>query len=89
MSSTSYAAAVNGALVLLQTTGFYLDNSFANHAPMAAEALARLGYCDEVDGWVDGNIRHRRYEPLPERVAADQRRVWRGMAVSAGKRGGD
>ncbi len=36
MSSTTYAQAVNGALDRLQTTGFYLGNTFANHGPMAA-----------------------------------------------------
>jgi hypothetical protein len=40
MSPTTYAQAVNGALDRLQTTGFYLGNTFANHGPMAAEALA-------------------------------------------------
>jgi hypothetical protein len=66
MGSISYADAVNGALDRLRTTGFYLGTSFANHGPMAAEALATLGYCDEVDGWLDANIRHRDYGPLPD-----------------------
>ena len=65
MGSVSYADAVSGALERLRTTGFYLGEFFANHGPMAAEALAKLGYCDEVDGWLDANIRHRDYRPLP------------------------
>ena len=66
MGSLDYTEAVNGALDRLSTTGFYLDHFFANHGPMAAEALAKLGYCAEVDGWVDANIHHRTYGPLPE-----------------------
>ncbi|HWF30265.1 MAG TPA: hypothetical protein VG327_18165 [Mycobacterium sp.] len=65
MGSIDYTEAVNGALDQLRTTGFYLDHFFANHGPMAAEALATLGYCDEVDSWVDANIRQREYGPLP------------------------
>jgi hypothetical protein len=48
MASITYAEAVNGALDRLQTTGFYLDGFFTNHGPMAAEALAALGYCDDT-----------------------------------------
>jgi hypothetical protein len=91
MSSTTYAEAVNGALDRLQTTGFYLGNTFANHGPMAAEALARLGYCDEVDDWVDDNIHHREYGPLPEPwqpIDAASRKDWQ-PALGDHKRGGD
>ena len=66
MGSASYADAVNSALDRLRGTGFYLGEFFANHGPMAAEALAKLGYCDEVDGWLDANLRHRDYRPLPD-----------------------
>ena len=66
MGSISYADAVNNALDRLRGTGFYLGEFFANHGPMAAEALATLGYCDEVSGWLDANIRHRDYRPLPD-----------------------
>jgi hypothetical protein len=66
MGSASYTEAVNGALDRLRTTGFYLGEFFANHGPMAAEALAKLGYCNQVDGWLDANIRHRDYRPLPD-----------------------
>ena len=66
MGSVSYADAVNSALDRLRGTGFYLGEFFANHGPMAAEALATLGYCDEVSGWLDANIRHRDYRPLPD-----------------------
>jgi hypothetical protein len=91
VNSTTYPEAVNGALDRLQTTGFYLDGSFANHGPMAAEALARLGYCDEVDGWVDANIHHRKHGPLPERwqpINDQLRQDWQ-EALGDRKRGGD
>jgi hypothetical protein len=65
LSSITYSDAVDGALHRLQTTGFYVGNFLANHGPMAAEALATMGYCDEVDAWLDANIAHRRYSPLP------------------------
>ena len=66
MGSVDYTDAVNAALDRLRPTGFYLGEFFANHGPMAAEALARLGYCEEVDGWLEANIRHRDYRPLPD-----------------------
>ena len=44
MGCIDYTDAVNGALERLHSTGFYIGDSFANHAPMAAEALAKLGY---------------------------------------------
>jgi hypothetical protein len=91
MNSTTYAAAVNSALDRLQTTGFYLDNFFANHGPMAAEALAGLGYCDEVDGWVDANIHHRKHGALPNRsdpINGKVRKDWQ-EALGDRKRGGD
>ena len=34
---------------------------FAFHAPMAAEAMAALGYYDEVSGWIERNRAERRY----------------------------
>src|ERR1700687_2951885 len=91
MQTISYSDAVHGALDRLRPTGFYIDDLFANHAPMAAEALARLGYCDEVDGWVDDNIHHREYGPLPERwqpINAASREDWQS-ALGDRKRGGD
>jgi hypothetical protein len=86
MGSVDYTDAVNAALDRLRTTGFYIGDFFANHGPMAAEALAMLGYCDGVDGWVDANIAHRDHGPLPEPTEpiAD----WR-PALGDRKRGGD
>ena len=65
MNSTTYTESVNGALHRLQTTGFYLDNGFANHGPIAAEPLARLGYCQGVDCWVDASIHDRSISRYP------------------------
>lgn len=39
---------------------------FAFHAPMAAEALAALGYCDEVPQWIEQNRAIRQYSARPE-----------------------
>jgi len=66
MTSTTYSDAVGGALERLRGVGYEWGPSFANHAPMAAEALARLGYADEVPGWVERNLGKRRYYDAPE-----------------------
>lgn len=66
MTSTTYSDAVGGALERLRGVGYEWGPSFANHAPMAAEALARLGYADEVPGWVERNLSKRRYYDAPE-----------------------
>jgi hypothetical protein len=74
------------ALDRLRTTGFYIGDFFANHGPMAAEALAKLGYCDEVEGWVDANIAHRDHGPLPK--PSEPIGDWR-VALGDRNRGGD
>jgi hypothetical protein len=86
MGSVDYIDAVNAALDRLRTTGFYIGDFFANHAPMAAEALAKLGYCEEVDGWVDTNLAHRQHGllPTPSEPISD----WR-VALGDRNRGGD
>ena len=86
MESVDYIDAVNAALDRLRTTGFYIGDFFANHGPMAAEALAKLGYCKEVDGWVDANIAHRDHRPLPK--PSERIRDWR-VALGDRNRGGD
>jgi hypothetical protein len=91
LSSITYSDAVDGALDRLQTTGYYLGNFFANHGPMAAEALATLGYCDEVDGWLDANIAHRKYLPLPgpsQPIDGQRHDDWQ-PALGDRNRGGD
>ena len=42
------------ALDRLRGTGPEFDGFLANHGPMAAEALVRIGAADAVPGWVDG-----------------------------------
>jgi hypothetical protein len=86
MGCIDYTDAVNGALQRLHTTGFYIGDSFANHAPMAAEALAKLGYCDEVESWVAANLRHRAHRPFPD--PAQLITDWRA-ALGDRSRGGD
>jgi hypothetical protein len=86
MGCIHYTDAVNGALQRLHTTGFYIGDSFANHAPMAAEALAKLGYCDEVESWVAANLRHRGHRPFPD--PAQLITDWRA-ALGDRSRGGD
>jgi hypothetical protein len=65
VSRSSYTDAINGALQRLEGVGYEFGPSFVNHAPMAAEALARLGLTDEVPGWVEQNLRKRRYHDPP------------------------
>lgn len=86
MGSRDYTDAVNSALDRLRATGFYLDHFFANHGPMAAEALAKLGFCEEVDGWVENNIQHRNYPPLP--TPTEPITNWQA-ALGDRERGGD
>ena len=84
MGSVDYIDAVDAALDRLRTTGFYIGDFFANHGPMAAEALAKLGYCDEVDGWVDANIAHRDHRPCPNPASPSTIGGWRwAIAIAA------
>ncbi|MGY1683329.1 hypothetical protein [Geodermatophilus sp. SYSU D01176] len=67
------------ALQRLTNVGFEHGPSFVNHAPMAAEAIAQLGHADEVAGWVDRNLRVRRYHDLPAtcwRLSPDDESDW-------------
>lgn len=69
----TYTSAVNEALGRLTHAGFYNGGrsefrGFIMHAPMAAEALATLGFCDEVPGWIDWNVAARDIGPAPEQV---------------------
>ncbi len=40
----------------LHRTGPEFDGWLSNHAPMAADALARIGRGERVDGWLDGYL---------------------------------
>jgi len=66
MSPLTYTDAVGGALERLRGVGFEHGPRFVNHAPMAAEALAYMGYADAVPGWVDRNLRTHTYHEVPE-----------------------
>jgi Questin oxidase-like len=66
MPAASYSDAMSAALQRLRGVGYEHGPSLVNHAPMAAEAMALLGYTDEVPSWLDGNIRRRRYYDLPQ-----------------------
>ena len=77
-SRNETAAADDGALDLalerLASTGPEYAGGLANHAPMAAEALVRLGRSDAVARWVDGYAR--RLEPPPASRDAIGRDAW-------------
>ncbi|MCB5170190.1 questin oxidase family protein [Streptomyces bambusae] len=66
MPGLTYGDAVTEALDRLRGTGFEHGPQFVNHAPMAAEALAHMGYADEVPGWVDHILRAHSYHDVPE-----------------------
>ncbi|XMN07517.1 hypothetical protein ACK8N7_16425 [Streptomyces griseobrunneus] len=66
MSPLTYTDAVGGALERLRGVGFEHGPRFVNHAPMAAEALAYMGYADDVPRWVDRNLRTHTYHDVPD-----------------------
>ncbi|MEV7325333.1 hypothetical protein [Streptomyces sp. NPDC093970] len=67
MAHLTYTDAMNGALERLGSVGYEHGRSFVNHAPMAAEALAHMGYADEVPAWVEGHLRSHSFHDVPER----------------------
>src|ERR1700723_707820 len=76
----SYADAMSDALDRLSGIGFEHGSGLINHAPMAAEALATLGYADDLVSWVQRNLSIRRYEPRPEprwALSGDDEAEWR------------
>jgi len=60
-----YADALNDALERLAGHGPQWGPGFAFHAPMAAEAIAALGYYDEIPGWIERNRTKRQYSDQP------------------------
>ncbi|MTE20996.1 DUF4243 domain-containing protein [Streptomyces sp. TRM43335] len=88
MAALSYTDAVNEALQRLGGVGFEHGPSLVNHAPMAAEALARTGYADVVPAWVDRNLRTREYHDRPERrwrLSPHDRADWEGALGDFGR----
>lgn len=65
MTGLTYTDAMSGALDRLRSIGYEHGTMLVNHAPMAAEAMATLGYADDVATWVEDNLAHRRYKDLP------------------------
>lgn len=81
MATLTYADAMGEALERLRFVGYEHGSKLVNHAPMAAEALATLGYADAVSAWVNYNLRVRRYHQRPEprwALSADEEGDWRG-----------
>lgn len=70
MPSMGYGDVVNDALARLDGLGYEwgVDRNLVNHGPMGAEALAVLGYPEQVGGWADGYRRAKQHRPAP-RVA--------------------
>jgi hypothetical protein len=63
------------ALERLRGTGPERDGWLSNHAPMAAEALARNGHAGEIDAWLDGY--RDRLEDAPRGISPISREAWR------------
>jgi hypothetical protein len=66
MSPLTYADAMGEALDRLRGVGYEHGTTLVNHAPMAAEALASMGYASAVPAWVNYNLRMRRYHESPD-----------------------
>jgi hypothetical protein len=72
MTSLGYADAVNDALERLDGLGYeWGDRNFVNHGPMGAEALAVLGYPEQVPRWADAYQGRPHHDPPPPRFALD------------------
>jgi hypothetical protein len=73
--------ALNDALERLQEIGFTHEPNFAEHGPMAVDALSAMGRNDEVRSWVEAYKARYRHFPPPARQApideADEA-GWRG-----------
>jgi hypothetical protein len=79
MTTLSYADAMGEALDRLRGVGYEHGTKLVNHAPMAAEALACLGYADIVPSWVEQNLRERHYHERPAprwALSADDEADW-------------
>ena len=59
--------AINDALARLSDLGFTYGPNYAEHGPMAAEAISTLGHNDAVAGWVEAYKKDHRPHPLPPR----------------------
>ena len=77
---------LDDALERLRHTGPEEADGAPNHGPMAAEALAALGYDDEVPQWVDSY--RRQLGPMPESILPLTPQTWRD-ALGLRRRVGD
>ncbi len=50
-ASTVASSALDEAFERIAAAGFELPNGFVNHGPMACEALAELGFDEEIETW--------------------------------------
>jgi hypothetical protein len=74
------------SLARLAATGPEFGGGLANHGPMAAEAMIRLGRPDDVEPWLDRYIR--RLEEPPRATDRITGRTWRD-ALGARRRAAD
>lgn len=72
MVSSSYDEAVNDALDRLDGLGYEWGTAdLVNHGPMGAEALALLGYPDQVSSWADKYRQIPHHDPPAARFPLD------------------
>ncbi|MBS0222015.1 MAG: DUF4243 domain-containing protein [Proteobacteria bacterium] len=63
---------INDALARMSGLGFTYGPDFAEHGPMAAEAISALGHNEAVANWVEiYKVGHQRHLPPPRRRAID------------------
>lgn len=91
MAVPHYSEVMGEALDRLSTVGYeYGTRSRVNHAPMAAEALAHMGYTGEVPAFLDRNLsRHAYHEPPRARwpLSRDDPADWRSALGAFGRVG--
>ncbi|AEN14114.1 MULTISPECIES: questin oxidase family protein [unclassified Streptomyces] len=81
MAAPTYNDAMAEALERLSTVGYeHGTRTLVNHAPMAAEALAHMGYTEAVSPWLDRTLTRHVYHEAPEprwRLSPDDPAEWR------------
>lgn len=81
MATPTYNDVMAEALERLSTVGYeHGTRALVNHAPMAAEALAYMGYTDVVSPWLDRTLSRHAYHAAPEprwRLSPDDAAEWR------------
>ncbi|MCT4356430.1 hypothetical protein M5362_25200 [Streptomyces sp. Je 1-79] len=91
MAPTTYNDAMTEALERLRPLGYeHGSRALVNHAPMAAEALAYMGYTDEVSRWLDRTVRARDYHEAPVArfaLSPDDPSDWRSALGDFGRVG--